>query len=566
MRRLSTCFSVLILCALLMPHTANAASNDDETLPSFPIINGAYFSQAAGDDPAMGYTITDDDGIAFYTTFRRLGGVTGVGFPASGRFMFNGFVSQATQKAIFQWNPARGDVDLVNVFDVLSQAGLDGWLQAQKQTPPSFDNSADAGKSWDQVVARHQAELDWNPAIKARYFADSDPMSHFGLPQSYADEGNVLVVRCQRAVFQQWKVNVPWAQAGEVTIANGGDIAKDANLLPAAATKPASARGLIATPLFRGSFPLTNDQINAVRASSNHILPSLVRIIVDLGDGGIGLGSGIIIDPNGLILTNAHVAVHPIRSVLLQNGQSLPATLIGTDTLADLAIIRVALTGLPAADIGQSSALQGGDIVVGVGYTPYFPSPPTTRVGAIIVSEPDAQNYTPIRYIVETNAILPGDSGGPLVNTAGQLVGINSQSVLRRTSLGILPLYSRSIAIDGAMPIIRQIISTGASIQRPYLGAIALPWTQEDATRMELPYTPGLLVVDVDHRSPAAKAGVREGQVIVAVDGMQTLTVGSLIGILAKHSIGDTITVTTVNPLGGARTVSIVLGGSPGTA
>src|SRR5207245_8075297 len=99
--------------------------------------------------------------------------------------------------------------------------------------PPPLSRSGDTGKSWNQNVAAHQALLNSNSMLQAAYFADPDAIDHYGLPMTGpVDEGNVIVVRCQRSVLQQWKTAVPWAAAGQVTIANGGDIAKEVGLVP----------------------------------------------------------------------------------------------------------------------------------------------------------------------------------------------------------------------------------------------------------------------------------------------------------------------------------------------
>lgn len=96
-----------------------------------------------------------------------------------------------------------------------------------------MDTSSDTGLPWNQIVERHQAYLTVNDAIKSAYFAAGDPLSVYGLPVSpVTDEGTAFVIRCQRAVFQQWKVAVPWAAAGQVTIANGGDIARETGMFP----------------------------------------------------------------------------------------------------------------------------------------------------------------------------------------------------------------------------------------------------------------------------------------------------------------------------------------------
>ncbi len=210
----------------------------------YPVREGHFFSQASGMAPGRdgsGFAVTNADGIPFWDTFQRLGGVPALGYPASRRFVQDGFVVQATQKAILQWQPGSKQVALVNIFDRLHDAGQDGWLASARQTPPPFDTSPDTGKPWSAVVARHLALLDGNAQIKARFLAESDWLDRFGLPMAVADYPTVYVVRAQRAVLQQWKVNVPWAKAGEITIANGGDVAKEAGLVPPSAMVPEPA-------------------------------------------------------------------------------------------------------------------------------------------------------------------------------------------------------------------------------------------------------------------------------------------------------------------------------------
>jgi len=139
---------------------------------------------------------------------------------------------------VFQLQPGKG-VFVINVFDELHDAGQDDWLRVHRATPHQLDPSFDTGKSWEQTVRDRLALLDANPAIKTRYFAAPEPLLQYGLPTSRVEDfGNVLVIRTQRAVFQQWKEDVPWAKAGQVTIANGGDIAKELELFPPEALVP----------------------------------------------------------------------------------------------------------------------------------------------------------------------------------------------------------------------------------------------------------------------------------------------------------------------------------------
>jgi len=177
--------------------------------------------------------VFDDAAAPMATEYGRYGGPAALGPPVSPRYDCGGLVCQAFQRLILQWRPDLGHAVPVNVFDELSRRGLDGWLQAAKQVPPPFDWSADAGRPWPEVVRAHQALLDGAPPIRDIYFSAPDPVLFFGLPQSAADYPAVYVVRAQRAVFQLWKADVPWARAGQVTVANGGEIAVEAGLVPA---------------------------------------------------------------------------------------------------------------------------------------------------------------------------------------------------------------------------------------------------------------------------------------------------------------------------------------------
>ena len=232
-------FLALFAAALLLPTPALAANTVD-----FPIPDGHWYTQTNGADfpTQIGYSVRDTATIKLWSEFQRLGGLPVLGYPVSQRYLLDGFVVQAFQKAILQWHPETGHVQFLNIFDRLHDAGKDDYLLHFRQTPPPGSTAADAGKPWAQVVAAHQTLLDANPAIKAAYFADPDPIDHYGLPMTGpVDEGNAIVVRAQRAVFQQWKQAVPWAAAGQVTVANGGDIAKEAGLVPLYAVPPAGA-------------------------------------------------------------------------------------------------------------------------------------------------------------------------------------------------------------------------------------------------------------------------------------------------------------------------------------
>jgi hypothetical protein len=210
----------------------------------YDIADGHFFTQTNGKGKASsaGFSVTDQDGVPIWSGFKALGGVDVLGYPVTRRFQMDGFVVQAFQKSVLQWRPDQKTFAFLNTFDVLHDRGRDDWLSANRQTPPPADTSADAGLPWDQVVARHLAMLDQVPRpLKDAFLADPNWLDHYGLPVSTQDAGNSVVVRAQRAALQYWKEDVPWAAKGSVSIANGGDLAKESGVFPSQAVTPENA-------------------------------------------------------------------------------------------------------------------------------------------------------------------------------------------------------------------------------------------------------------------------------------------------------------------------------------
>jgi hypothetical protein len=186
-----------------------------------------------------GYSVCDDASANFRTAFQQWG-LQKIGYPVSQRYERDGFITQAFQKAIMQWRPDSQSVALVNIFDDLHRAGFDQKLLDTRQVPKQLPDGWDGeGLTFEQTVSKRQALLDERPALRAAYFSSSNPLTFFGLPTSEVqDMDNHYAIRLQRAVLQEWKETVPWAQAGEVTIANGGDLAKELAALPPSALAP----------------------------------------------------------------------------------------------------------------------------------------------------------------------------------------------------------------------------------------------------------------------------------------------------------------------------------------
>jgi len=224
---------------------ANKPPVPDKAPLDWDIPNGHFFTQANGfplGTSPKGFAITDEAGVNFWSEFKRLGGPEGVGYPISNRLQLAGFTSQVMQKGIFQWRQDIRQAWFVNVFDLLHDTGKDSWLQSVRSVPAPLPPDFDKDKKWDQVTKDRWAVLDSFPRLKERYWSIKDALNLYGLPTSKVqDMGNAQVVRLQRAVLQQWKVDVPWAKANDVTVANGGDVAKEAGILDSKVMRPAFA-------------------------------------------------------------------------------------------------------------------------------------------------------------------------------------------------------------------------------------------------------------------------------------------------------------------------------------
>ena len=189
-----------------------------------------YFFTETGSGQG-GFPVTDEGGVMFASAFQQWGLIK-IGYPISHRYERDGFVTQAFQKAIMQWRPDSNSVALVNIFDDLHNAGYDNTLEATRQIPQQLPPGWDGELDFSGVVKKRQALLAVRPALSKTYFASGNPLTFYGLPTSEVkDMDSHFAVRLQRAVLQEWKIDVPWAKKGEVTIANGGDITKELGAL-----------------------------------------------------------------------------------------------------------------------------------------------------------------------------------------------------------------------------------------------------------------------------------------------------------------------------------------------
>lgn len=200
------------------------AEGDDFVIPG-----GRFYTQTAA-EPGQGYAVTDEDGVYLWTAFQRLGGVEQLGYPISQRFTWNGVPTQVFQKLVLQWPASAQGAFVVNTLDLLHDRGRDQWLWDSYGVPPMADWSSDTGRDWAEVVEAHQALLT-DSVLREAYFAVEDPLLVYGLPMAPIERReDVLVLRTQRAILQRWLVEKPWAAAGQVTVANAGELAREAGL------------------------------------------------------------------------------------------------------------------------------------------------------------------------------------------------------------------------------------------------------------------------------------------------------------------------------------------------
>jgi len=226
------------------------------------------------------------------------------------------------------------------------------------------------------------------------------------------------------------------------------------------------------------------------------------------------LGSGLIIDPQGVVLTNAHVIEGASKIVVTtRDGRELEADVLGADSDADLAVLKVQAKNLPAIPLGRSADLLMGETVVAIGNPFGLSHTVTTGVlsarGRAVPSENGEARYTDF---LQTDATInPGNSGGPLVNLAGQVIGINT-AIIQGTGIGF------AIPADRAQRVVDDLLRFGA-LQPLWTGLRLESLDPELARREGLPVARGVLVVKVFPDSPAARAGVAVGDVLVAADG-----------------------------------------------
>jgi S1-C subfamily serine protease len=297
----------------------------------------------------------------------------------------------------------------------------------------------------------------------------------------------------------------------------------------------------------------------AVVRAVEQVGPSVVTI--ELGRGGDrrglgGQGSGFVIAPDGLILTNSHV-VHNAKSIHVSfpDGRRLPADLIGEDPDTDLAVVRSTASGLAALKLGDSQAIKVGQLVIAIGNPLGFSATVTAGVVSALGRSLRSRSGRLMDDIIQTDAALnPGNSGGPLVNSRGAVVGVNTAVISGAQGLCF------AIAANTAQFVVARLIRDGR-IRRSYVGVAGqnTPIARQIVRFYGLAVPSGVLVVTIEPDSPAAKSGLREGDIIIALDGHAVSGIDQLHRLLTEERIGHKAALTVIR-----RTEKVEVSVTPG--
>ena len=289
--------------------------------------------------------------------------------------------------------------------------------------------------------------------------------------------------------------------------------------------------------------------INAAEAVS----PSVVHIVLHRASGrraesrgdreARGSGSGFIFTPDGFILTNSHVVHSASRiEVTLADGRRCEADRVGDDPDTDLAVIRVNAPNLVPARLGDSQAIRVGQLVVAIGNPYGFQCTVTAGVVSALGRSLRSNSGRLIDNIIQTDAALnPGNSGGPLVDSRGEVIGVNTAIILPAQGICF------AIAVSTAKFVAARLIKDG-KITRAYLGVAGqdVPLHRRLVRYYLLPAETGILVMTVEPDGPAARAGLREGDVVIAYDGRPVAGIDSLHKLMTEAQVGVRAPLTVV--------------------
>jgi S1-C subfamily serine protease len=305
-------------------------------------------------------------------------------------------------------------------------------------------------------------------------------------------------------------------------------------------SQPRDGSGSIGKSDVSSDDSLLDEYSRSVVSAVSRVSPAVVNIEIEQRTKGrprnvAGSGSGFVITPDGFILTNSHVVHQATRiTVNLSDGRDWLAQLVGDDPETDLAVIRIDAPQLVHVRLADSESLRVGQIAIAIGNPLGFQASVTAGVISALGRSMHSQSGRLIDNIIQTDAALnPGNSGGPLVNSAGEVIGVNTAMI--RPAQGIC----FAIASNTAKLVAGWLIRDGR-IRRSYIGVAGqnMPLHRRVIRFYNLPLETGVLVASVEKDSPAQRAGLREGDIIVAFNARPVGTIHDLHKMLVSEQIG----------------------------
>jgi S1-C subfamily serine protease len=249
--------------------------------------------------------------------------------------------------------------------------------------------------------------------------------------------------------------------------------------------------------------------------------------------GGEGAGSGVIIAPDGFVLTNNHVVEGASEAeVSVTDGSILPAQIVGTDPATDLAVLRVGMNGLPSAALGDSSSLRVGQLAIAIGNPFGFQSTVSTGVVSALGRSLRSQSGWLIDNVIQTDVALnPGNSGGPLVDSRGRVIGVNTAMIFMAQGI------SFAVPVNTAKWVVGELVTRG-KVSRAHLGIAGQvrPLHRRVQRYFELKITSGVEVISVEENGPAARSGLLIGDIIIGLDGQEVATIDDIHRLLTRQA------------------------------
>ena len=330
-------------------------------------------------------------------------------------------------------------------------------------------------------------------------------------------------------VAYQTKPTTPAPVIRQIVVPNGGTIAK-----------PTTIRGILAK-----------------------VEPGVVSIRTNLG-----AGTGMILSPDGEVLTNAHVinGASTIKVTLFSETTGRNAHLLGFDAANDVALVKIdAAQGLSPVQLGDSGQLQVGDDVVAIGNALNLAGGPTVTSGIVSALDRALDDPTLPQDLIQTDAAInPGNSGGPLVNADGQVVGMNTLVIQQATAAEAAQNLGFAIAINNVKPLLVDL-RKGVTRATPYLGVSIVTLTPDIAQRFNIKADHGAIIQDLLSNGPASQAGLQQDDVIVTFDGKDVTSDSGLVSLTRAHQPGDKVQLTYIRGQT-SHTATVTLGTKPATS